>query len=277
MTIKIAKSTSNARRQLSFVDTSVLDKLPRVKSLTTGTKRGSGRNHAGQIVTYHKGGGAKRLLRIVDFNCVNKLGVAAEVLGVQYDPGRTAFIALIQYNNDEKAYILAPAGLKKGDKIICDEKAPIRIGNRMKIANIPASTQIHNVEMQQGKGGQICRSAGSYATLLGIDGKYAILKMPSGETRKVLSDNYASIGVVSNIDHSNVKIGKAGRVRFMGIRPTVRGKAKNPCDHPHGGGEGGTSIGMPHPKTPWGAPALGPRTRNKKKASQKLILSRRKK
>ncbi len=276
MTIKIAKSTSNARRQLSFVDTSKLDKT-KVKSLLVGKKRSSGRNHAGQIVTYHKGGGAKQLYRIVDFQCNGKLDMTAEVLGIQYDPNRTAFIALIQYEDSEKSYIVAPNGLQKGDKIVCSEKALIKVGNRMRMVNIPASTQIHNIELELGKGGQACRSAGGFATLLGFDDKYVILKMPSGETRKVLAQNYASIGVVSNGDHSNIKTGKAGRVRHKGIKPTVRGKAKNPCDHPHGGGEGATSIGMAYPKTPWGAPALGPRTRNKKKSSSRLILSRRKK
>jgi len=277
MAIKVAKATSNARRQLSYVDTAVLDKMPRVKSLTGGKKRLSGRNSAGQIVTYHRGGGAKKLVRMVDFHGTSKLGKVALVKGIQYDPGRSAFIALVEYESGEKSYLLAVNGIKKGDKVVCDEKAIAKIGNRMKMKNIPVAIQINAIEVVSGKGGQLCRSAGSYATLLGFDGNYAIVKMPSGESRKFLSENYATIGVVSNSDHSNVKIGKAGRVRHMGFRPTVRGKAKNPCDHPHGGGEGGTSIGMPYPKTPWGAPALGPRTRNRKKPSQKLILSRRKK
>jgi len=278
MAIRIIKPTGNARRQMSVTNFSMLDKnSKREKSLTFGIKRSSGRNDAGQLVVRRKGGGAKKLYRIVDFSRAEHLGEKATVLGIQYDPNRSAHIALIQYESGEKSYIIAPANLEKDKEIVCDEKALVKIGNRMKIKNIPASTQIHNVELVNGKGGQICRGAGSFATLLGVDGKYAQLRMPSGEVRKVLAENFATIGIVSNGDHNNIKIGKAGRTRLMGRRPSVRGKAMNPCDHPHGGGEGGTSIGMSHPKTPWGAPALGRRTRNKKKSSQSLIMSRRKK
>lgn len=263
---------------MSVTNFSALDKnSKREKSLTFGIKRNSGRNDAGQLVVRRRGGGAKKLYRIVDFSRTSHLGEKAVVLGIQYDPNRSAHIALVQYESGEKSYILSPNGLKKGSEVICDEKTLVKTGNRMKIVNIPVSTQIHNIELVNGKGGQICRGAGSFATLLGVDGKYAQLRMPSGEIRKVLAENFASIGVVSNLDHSNIKVGKAGRTRLMGKRPSVRGKAMNPCDHPHGGGEGGTSVGMTHPKTPWGAPALGPRTRNKKKAGAALVLSRRKK
>ena len=263
---------------MSVTNFSKLDKnSKREKSLTFGVKRISGRNSAGQLVVRRRGGGAKKLFRIIDSGRTIHLGEKAVVLGIQYDPNRSAHIALVQYESGEKSYILAPHNLEKGKEVVCDEKTLVKIGNRMKIKNIPVSTQIHNVELVSGKGGQICRGAGSFATLLGVDGKYAQLRMPSGEVRKVLAENYATIGVVSNIDHNNIKIGKAGRTRLMGIRPSVRGKAMNPCDHPHGGGEGGTSIGMPHPKTPWGAPALGPRTRNKKKPGSSLVLTRRKK
>lgn len=262
---------------MSVIDFALLDKLPRVKSITCGKKRLSGRNSQGKLMITGRGGGAKRLYRMVDFKQTDKLGETAKVLGIQYDPNRSAFIALIQFEDDVKSYVLAPEGLKKGKEVVCDEKTLVKIGNRMKIKNIPAATQIYNVEMVSGKGGQICRSAGSYATLLGVDGKYAQLRLASGEVRKVLAENYASIGIVSNSDHSNVRIAKAGRFRGMGLRPSVRGKAKNPVDHPHGGGEGQNSIGMKYPKTPWGAPALGHRTRNKKKKSGVLIMSRRKK
>lgn len=252
-------------------------KAPREKGLTFGIKRNSGRNSAGQLIVRRRGGGAKKLYRMVDFKRAGHLGEKATVISVQYDPNRSAYIALIQYESGEKSYILAPLNLKKGMEVVCDEKTLVKVGNQMKLKNIPVSTQIHNIELVSGKGGQICRSAGSFATLLGVDGKFAQLRMPSGEVRKVLAENFAAIGVVSNLDHSNIKIGKAGRTRFLGKRPSVRGKAMNPCDHPHGGGEGGTSIGMSHPKTPWGAPALGPRTRNKKKPGASFILSRRKK
>lgn len=278
MALRIIKPTGNARRQMSVTNFSMLDKNSKTeKSLTFGIKRSSGRNDAGQLVVRRKGGGVKRLYRMVDFGRTDHLGKKATVLGIQYDPNRTAHIALVQYESGEKSYILAPLNLEKGKEVVCDEKTLVKIGNRMKIKNIPISTQIHNVELVNGKGGQICRGAGSFATLLGVDGKYAQLRMPSGEVRKVLAENYATIGIVSNLDHNNIKIGKAGRSRLMGRRPSVRGKAMNPCDHPHGGGEGGTSIGMPHPKTPWGAPALGPRTRNKKKPGASLVLNRRKK
>jgi len=276
MPIIKVKPTTNARRQLSYLKYEV-DKVKPEKSLTFGFKRTSGRNHTGQLVVMHKGGGAKRKYRIIDFQMTGHLGEKAKVESIQYDPNRSANIALISYPDGEKSYILAPTGLEKGQTIICADDAPAKLGNRLKIKNIPVSTQIHNVELTPGKGGQLCRSAGNFATLLGVDGKYALVRMPSGETRKVLADNYASIGLISNIDHNKVVVGKAGRKRHMGVRPTVLGKEKNPCDHPHGGGEGHSPIGMKYPKTPWGAPALGRRTRNKRKASSALIISRRSK
>jgi large subunit ribosomal protein L2 len=276
MPIKRVKPTNNARRKLTYQVFNV-DKVKAEKSLTFGVKRTSGRNHAGQLVVMHKGGGVKRKYRIIDFSMVSHNGKKAKVESIQYDPNRSANIALLSFEDGEKIYIIAPEGLKKGDTVTCDEKAAPKIGNRMKLKNVPVSTQVHNIELNTGKGAQICRSAGSFATVLGIDGKNALLRLTSGEVRKVPAENYASIGVVSNIDHSKVIIGKAGRKRHMGIKPTVLGKSKNPNDHPHGGGEGHTSVGLKYPKTPWGAPALGRRTRNKKKPSSKLILSRRKK
>jgi len=277
MATRRVKPTTNARRQLSYTQTKNLDKFSKVKSLTSGLKRVSGRDSGGRLVVSGRGGGSKRLYRQVDFKRTEFLGKEAEIKSIEYDPNRSAFIALALYENGQRSYILAPDTLEKGQKIVCDEKTLVKIGNRMKLKNIPASTLIHNIELTSGKGGQICRSAGNSATLLGVDGKFAHLRMPSSETRKVLAENYATIGIVSNTDHSNIKVGKAGRVRLMGRRPTVRGKAKNPCDHPHGGGEGKSPIGMKYPKTPWGAPALGRRTRRKKKPSSLLIMSRRKK
>ena len=261
---------------MSYLDFQV-DKVKPEKSLTFGIKRGSGRDNKGELVVMHKGGGAKRKYRMVDLDMTSHLGEKATVSSIQYDPNRSANIALVEYPDATKAYVLAPENLEVGQIIITDEKAPAKLGNRMKLKNIPASTQIHNIELTPGKGGQMARSAGNFATLLGVDGIYAIVRMPSLETRKILAECYASIGIISNIDHNKVVIGKAGRSRHLGIRPTVLGKEKNPVDHPHGGGEGHSPIGMKYPKTPWGAPALGKRTRNKKRPSQKLIIARRKK
>ncbi|HOX40883.1 MAG TPA: 50S ribosomal protein L2 [bacterium] len=277
MPVRKTKPTTSAQRQMTYVIGS-LDKGKSVKSLTHGIKRGSGRNHAGQTVVYHKGGGAKRNYRIIDFSLNAHLDEKITVNGIQYDPNRSANIALVEFENGEMGHMLAVDGLKSGNVVVCAEKAPAKLGNRMKIKNIPVSTQISGIELTPGKGAQLCRSAGVFATLLGIDEKYAIIRMPSGESRKVLADNYATVGIVSNIDHSKTVLGKAGRVRHMGIKPTVLGKSKNPVDHPHGGGEGHTSVGIKQgPKTPWGTLALGRRTRNKKKISSRLILNRRKK
>lgn len=246
------------------------------KSLTFGGKNYAGRNNRGKLTIRNRGGGSKKLLRFVDFKQTDKLDMKAKVVALEYDPNRTANIALIEYEDGEKSYILAPEGLKDGNSVVASDKATIRVGNRMKLKSIPASSSIYNIETVNGKGGQIVRSAGGSATLLGFDKEYAQLRMPSGEIRKVSAECFASIGVVSCVDHGNVSIGKAGRVRLCGRKPHVRGKAKNPCDHPHGGGEGGTSIGLKYPKTPWGMPALGHKTRNRKKKSNLLILKKRK-
>ncbi len=270
-----AKSTSNARRQYSVLKNNV-DKKAREKSLCFGMVNKSGRNNRGVITAQNRGGGFRKVYREVDFKQTSRLGQKAEIIAVEYDPNRTANIILVKYADESKSYLLAAAGLKAGDTVICDDAAPIRIGNRLRLKNIPASTQIYNVEMDPGKGGQIAKSAGNYVILLGTDGDFSQIKMPSGEVRRVPSDCFASIGVTSNIEHSKVVISKAGRFRLMGKRPHVRGKAKNPCDHPHGGGEGNTSIGMVRPKTPWGMPALGHKTRNKKKPTSELIVRRRK-
>lgn len=262
---------------MTVADFRELSSAGRDKSLTVGRKRRSGRNNQGRISVYDQGGGAKRLYRFIDFKQSDHLGVEAEVLSLEYDPNRTAYIAKIVMTDGEKSYIIAPAGLKPGSRIMAKADAPIQLGNRAKMKNIPIGTQIYNIELACGRGGQIVRSAGNYAVLGGFDGKYAILRLPSAESRRVLAENYASIGSVSNSDHYNIVIGKAGRKRHMGIRPHVRGKARNPVDHPHGGGEGVNPIGLKYPKTRWGAPALGRRTRNKKKSSAKLIINRRKK
>lgn len=277
MAIRAVKPTTSGRRGVSYTDFSKLSKVDPDKNLTVGVKRSSGRSSQGKIVVGDRGGGSKRLYRIIDFKQTSQPGAKATVETIEYDPNRSAFIAKIGYENGEKSYIIAPNELKIGDTVVCDEKTPVHAGNRMQLINMPVGTSIYNIEIVPGKGGQIARSAGNAATLLGIDDKYAIIRMPSGETRKVLANNYASIGIVSNTDHSNVTFGNAGRKRHMGIKPHVRGKAKNPVDHPHGGGEGNTSIGLKYPKTPWGAPALGRRTRNKKKPGSSLILGRRKK
>jgi large subunit ribosomal protein L2 len=277
MPTKKVKSTGNARRQMTVLDFSMIDKIRPEKSLTFSRKRLSGCGSQGDMLVAHRGGGEKRLFRLIDFSRTNFLGQRAKVETIEYDPNRSAFIAKIVYESGEKSYIVAPEGIKKGSSIVCDKEAPIKPGNRMKLENIPASTQINNVEIKSGRGGQIARSAGSYATLLGFDSQYALIRLISGEIRKISAGNFATIGVVSNLDHGNIVVGKAGRVRHMGKRPTVLGKSKNAADHPHGGGEGHSPIGLKYPKTPWGAPALGHRTRNKKKRGSTLIINRRKK
>ena len=275
MAINVSKPTGNARRNISFVDFEIDDVKPE-KSLTTGKTRISGRNNFGRITVRNRGGGSKRLLRDIDFSRMSSAGKSASVLSIQYDPNRSAHIALIQYEDGSKSYILAPEKLKSGMKVVCSEKTAVRVGNRMKLKNIPPSSEICNVELVGMHGGQIARSAGSKVILLGVDGKFAQIRMPSGEVRKVSCECFATMGNASNQDHNKEVIGKAGRKRSFGRRPHVRGKAKNVVDHPHGGGEGGTSIGMPHPKTPWGMPALGHKTRRKKNKSSKLILQKRK-
>jgi large subunit ribosomal protein L2 len=243
------------------------------KSLVLPLKKRAGRNSQGRITVRHRGGGAKRRLRIIDFKR-DKIGVPGKVKAIEYDPNRSARIALIYYADGDKRYILAPQGLKVGDTVKAGEDAEIKPGNALPLKNIPSGTLIHNIEMQPGKGGQMVRSAGNAAQIVALEGDYALLRLPSGESRRIRSSCFATIGQVGNVDHQGIKLGKAGRKRWLGWRPTVRGSAMTPRDHPHGGGEGRSPIGMPGPKTPWGKPALGYKTR-KPKASDKLIVKRR--
>ena len=255
-------------------DFSEITKTVPEKSLCVAMPKHSGRNNQGKITVRHHGGGAKKKYRIIDFKRNGKDGIPATVVGVEYDPNRTANIALICYADGEKAYILAPEGLTDGMTVMSGAEAEVRIGNCLPLAAIPVGTQVHNIELHPGKGGQMVRSAGNSAQLMAKEGKYATLRLPSGEMRMVPIECRASVGVVGNGDHNLVNIGKAGRKRHMGIRPTVRGSVMNPNDHPHGGGEGKTGIGRPGPCTPWGKPALGLKTRKKNKQSNKLIIRR---
>jgi large subunit ribosomal protein L2 len=273
MAIKVYKPTTNGRRNMSTTDYSSLSKVEPCRSLLEPIKKTAGRNSYGRITVRHHGGGNRKKYRVIDFKR-QKLDVTAEVKTIEYDPNRSAFIALIEYTDGEKSYIIAPAGLKVGDQVVAGAEADIKVGNALPLANIPTGTFIHNVELYPGRGGQLARSAGNAAQLMAKEGKYALLRLPSGELRNVPINCMATIGTVSNEDHINVKIGKAGRTRHMGIRPTVRGSVMNPCDHPHGGGEGKSPIGRPGPVTPWGKPALGYKTRNRKKKSSKLIVKR---
>ncbi len=274
MGIKIYKATSAGRRGMTVVDYSGLDRVEPLKSLTRPLKKQGGRNNLGRITVRHQGGGVKRAYRIIDFKR-NKIGIPGKVEFVEYDPNRTAFIARILYADGERRYILCPDGLKKGDPIVSAVDADIKLGNTLPLKNIPAGTMVHNVEMHPGKGGQLSRAAGSFCQIAGRAGEYVQLKMPSGELRKIPEDCLASIGIVSNLDNNNVNIGKAGKSRHRGVRPTVRGVAMNPVDHPHGGGEGKTSGGR-HPVTPWAVSTKGHKTR-KNKRTDKYIISRRKK
>ena len=243
------------------------------KSLLETQSKSGGRNSNGRITVRHIGGGNRRKYRIIDFKR-DKDGVPATVKEIEYDPNRTAYIALLCYADGEKRYILAPLGLSKGDKVVSGKDADIKAGNALPLENIPVGTMVHNIEMQPGKGGQIAKAAGSSAQLMAKDGGYATLKLPSGEMRMILLGCKATIGQVGNLDHELVSLGKAGRKRHMGVRPTVRGVVMNPCDHPHGGGEGKSPIGRPSPVTPWGKPTLGYKTRKKHKASDKFIVKR---
>ena len=276
MAIKTFKPTTNARRGMTTLDYSDLSKVAPEKSLLVTIKKNGGRNNQGKITVRHQGGGAKRKYRIIDFKRV-KDGVMGTVSSIEYDPNRSSNIALIKYADGEKAYIIAPKGLKEGDKIESGEAADIKIGNALPLENIPEGTMVHNVELQPGKGAQLARSAGSGVQILGFEGKYALLRLTSGEVRKVLKTCRATVGEVGNEDHELVNYGKAGRKRHMGIRPTVRGSVMNPNDHPHGGGEGRAPVGHKGPLTPWGKPALGYKTRKGKKQSDGLIVHRRKK
>ncbi|MEH6725556.1 MAG: 50S ribosomal protein L2 [Hyphomicrobiales bacterium] len=269
MALKKFKPNTPGQRQLVIVDRSGLWKGKPVKTLTEGLSKSGGRNNMGRITSRRRGGGHKRTYRVIDFKRT-KLNVEATVERLEYDPNRTAFIALIKYSDGEQAYILAPQRLQVGDKVIASEKADVKPGNAMPLGAMPVGTIIHNVEMKPGKGGQIARSAGAYAQLVGRDAGYAVIRLNSGEQRRVPSACIASVGAVSNPDHSNISLGKAGRSRWMGRRPSVRGVAMNPVDHPHGGGEGRTSGGR-HPVTPWGKPTKGKKTR-RNKATDKFIL-----
>ncbi len=273
MAIKSYKPTSPARR---FMTVSAFDEITSKtpeRSLLVALRHSGGRNATGRITVRHIGGGNKSKYRLIDFKR-NKDGVPARVVSIEYDPNRSANIALLNYADGEKKYILAPVGLTKGDMVESGPNADIKVGNSLPLEFIPVGTMIHNIELQPGKGGQIARAAGNAAQLMAKEGRYAIVRMPSGEMRYILIQCRASIGQVGNIDHEIIRVGKAGKVRHMGIRPTVRGVVMNPCDHPHGGGEGKSPIGMPSPVTPWGKPTLGYKTRKKKNRSSKLIIKR---
>ena len=274
MGIKTYSPYTPSRRHMTGSDFKEITTNKPEKSLVVSLKKNSGRNNQGKITVRHQGGGYRTKYRLVDFKR-NKDGIPAKVISIEYDPNRTANIALICYADGQKSYILAPYGLKVGDTLMNGETAEVRLGNCLPLANIPVGSSIHNIELYAGKGGQLVRSAGNSAQLMAKEGKYATLRLPSGEMRMVPIGCRATIGQVGNIDHELINVGKAGRKRHMGIRPTVRGSVMNPNDHPHGGGEGRTSIGRPGPVTPWGKPALGLKTRKKSKQSNKLIIRRR--
>jgi len=274
MPVKKFRPYTPSRRFMTVSTFEELDKVEPEKSLLEPIKKTAGRNSYGRITVRHRGGGAKRKYRIIDFKR-DKDGIPAEVLSIEYDPNRSANIALLLYEDGEKRYILAPLGLKKGATVISGSSADIIPGNAMKIKDIPVGTLIHNIELYPGKGGQLVRSAGNSAQLMAKDVVYSQVRLPSSEVRMIRTDCMATIGQVGNQDHENITIGKAGRKRHMGWRPTVRGSVMNPCDHPHGGGEGKSPIGRPSPVTPWGKPALGYKTRSKKKASEKFIVKHR--
>ena len=276
MAIKKYKPMTNGRRGMTTLVNSEITSNTPEKSLLVKKSKTGGRNNQGRMTVQHIGGGAKQKYRVIDFKR-DKRDITGKVATIEYDPNRSANIALINYKDGEKRYILAPKNLKVGSIIEAGENADIKIGNALPLSNIPVGTTVHNIEMKPGKGGEIARSAGSSAQILGKEGKYVMLRLQSGETRKILATCYATVGVVGNEDYELVNLGKAGRKRHMGIKPTNRGSVMNPNDHPHGGGEGRAPIGRKRPLTPWGKPALGYKTRNKKKASEKLIVSRKKK
>ena len=276
MAIRNYKPTTPGRRKMSTLINSDITKSTPEKSLTITKAKNGGRNNSGKITVRHQGGGAKRKYRIIDFKR-NKRDVVGVVASIEYDPNRSANIALINYKDGEKRYIIAPKDLTVGMEVVAGENVDIKVGNALPIANIPVGTVIHNIELRPGKGAELARSAGASAQILGREGNYVMVRLSSGEQRKVLGTCYATIGVVGNEDYGLIKLGKAGRTRHMGIRPTVRGSVMNPNDHPHGGGEGRAPVGSAQPMTPWGKPALGLKTRKSKKASEKLIMTRRKK
>ena len=274
MAIRLYKPTSPARRFMSVNAFSEITKTKPEKALVHNKKKHAGRNHHGRITVRHQGGGNKVKYRLIDFKR-DKLQVPAKVAAIEYDPNRSAFIALLHYLDGEKRYILAPVGLNVGDMVVASESADIKPGNSLPLSSIPTGTLIHNLELRAGAGGQLVRSAGVYAQLMAKEGSYAQVRLPSGEIRKLPMNARATIGTVGNTDHENIRIGKAGRKRHMGIRPTVRGSAMNPNDHPHGGGEGRAPVGRPGPVTPWGKPALGYKTRKKKNRTEKFIVRHR--
>ena len=276
MAIRVYKALTNGQRQRSVLKSDEITKTTPEKSLVVTKKKTDGRNNQGKITVRHRGGGVKRKYRLIDFKRV-KDGITAIVSSIEYDPNRSSNIALISYKDGTKAYILAPKGLKVGDVVESGENVDIKVGNTLPIMNIPVGTFIHNVELKPGKGGQLVRSAGAGAQILGREDKYVLIRLASGETRKILGTCRATVGVIGNEDYSLVKVGKAGRTRHKGIKPTVRGSVMNPNDHPHGGGEGRAPIGRSGPMTPWGKPALGLKTRKNKKESNKYIVTRRKK
>ena len=273
MAIRVYKPTSPARRFMSVLSFDELTKKEPERSLTTDLRSKAGRNNQGKITVRHQGGGARRKYRIIDFRR-NKDGVPAKVTAIEYDPNRTCFIALLVYADGEKRYILAPLDLKVGDTVMSGAEADIKPGNTLPIANIPVGTLIHNIEFKVGHGGQMVRSAGTAAQLMAKEGEFAQVRLPSGEVRKVSVNCRATIGQVGNTEHENVRLGKAGRSRHLGIRPAVRGVVMNPCDHPHGGGEGKSPVGMPAPMSPWGKPTQGVKTRKHRKYSDKLIVKK---
>ena len=274
MAIRNYKPTTPGRRNMSVIDYSELSKVKPEKSLLCSLNKKAGRNSYGRITVRHRGGGSRKKYRIIDFKRRN-FGVTGKVLTLEYDPNRSSHIALVEFEGGEKRYIIAPQDLKVGQEIVAGAEADIKVGNTLPLVNIPVGTFVHNIELYPGKGAQLARAAGIMAQLMAKEGKMALLRLPSGELRNVPVECMATIGQVGNIDHENVKIGKAGRKRNMGWRPTVRGSVMNPCDHPHGGGEGKSPVGRPGPCTPWGKPALGYKTRSKKKASNKYIVKRR--
>ena len=273
MAIRVYKPTSPARRFMSVLTFEEITKKSPEKSLLVSLNSKAGRNNTGKITVRHQGGGVRRKYRIIDFRR-DKDGIPAKVAGIEYDPNRTCFIALLHYADGEKRYILAPLGLKTGDTVMSGENADIKPGNCLPIANIPLGTLIHNVEIKPGKGGQMVRAAGAAAQLMAKEGAQAQVRLPSGEVRKVPMTARATIGQVGNTDHENVNVGKAGRKRHMGVRPTVRGVVMNPCDHPHGGGEGRSPVGMPAPVSPWGKKTMGVKTRKHRKYSDKMIVKK---
>ncbi len=274
MVLKKPKPTTPGRRQMTIADFSGLTKKRPEKSLVWGKRRLNGRDNKGQVSIRHRGGGHKRLFREVDFKQIDKHGIAAKVAALEYDPNRSARIALLQYIDGEKRYVLAPEGLKVGDEVVCAPRTKVKLGNRMQLEHIPVGYRVFNLEMQIGRGGQIVRSAGTAATLTGVDGDFAIIQLPSGEIRKIRKECFATIGTVSNPEHNLINIGKAGRMRWLGRKPQILGKSMNAVDHPHGGGEGHASVGLVAPKTPWGKKAMGIKTRRASKHMD-MILRRR--